>query len=856
MSSLVESISQFVGRVEILARGADADRRAAEVALERGRALEARDCARMLLEKVPASPVGLALWADAAEAAWLDHEVVEALTELAKTFPWRADVWLRLGRAGLRTGRPDAREALERAVAATEERDASRLAVLELCDLDLAMGDPARAARWLERVGVSLTEVDRDVVLRRAECALSLGDLEHAKAYLERLGPEGPDEVDGRRSLAWARLAWYSGGATEGTLVRGEAIALGLRALILGVSGASDLVAAIAASSRDAAELALLKDVFAGLDLATEPRVAAAFALAEGRREDARRALTKALAGGDERAAQTLLWLAVETRDLSALAELVASRPQLLSRDQRALFDAASLVERGETKAALDGLDRVGGESAGWAQDLRKRAMTPWLAGEFATWPEVLGELHRAAHALSSLGHVTDVESLAMEQRRPLRLAIVGEFNAGKSTFINALLGVDVAPTGVLPTTATLHWVAWAPDPFARVVVRGAADRVVPHAELKPALKSLEGEGARVERVYIYAPIERLRHVEILDTPGFNAPDPEHARAARSAFDEAHVVVWLLDAGGAMKASERDILKEVQALGIPTLVFLNKADRLKPDDLERVLAHVNESLREEHVEGYRAPLSLSARLALAGRLGDADALARSGWQAVESVLEEAVVDRSDSLRERGSRRKALAIAEALLAEAIVRQGAEQGHRDAALARAEALRGAAAKLFHDAHAIAEKVERAIEPARRTLEADLLPLSERSADARKDEGLRSYVADRFVARLAPALAVEIARMADTEPSEAIARAVGATLSGAAAGIGDAGAELAPEIWGGVVRACLRSVGVALAAEAAQPVGELASAITRARIEALAELLRDAASPKGRAPASDAP
>ncbi len=840
MPSLVESLSRFVGRVEILARGADGDRRAAEVALERGRALEARDYARSLLEKVPGSPVGLALWADAAESAWLDHEVIEALTELSKAIPWRADVWLRLGRAGLRVRQADAREALERAVTAPEEREASRLALLDLCDLDLAMGDAARAARWLEGIPTSLVELDRDVTVRQAECALARNDLDQAKTLLERLGPEGPDEVDGRKSLAWARLAWQSGGATPGTLLRAEAVSLALRALLLDVMGAADLVASITASTHDTVEVALLRDVVAGLGMVNEPRFAAAFAFAEGRREDALKALARALASGDERAAQTMLVLAVEMRDLEALATLATSRPGLLSSDQRALFEASGLVSGGKTREALLVLDRVGGEAMPWAAELRRRAMSPWFASDFADWTDILEELHRAAHALSSLGRVTEVESLAMEQKRPLRMAIVGEFNAGKSTFINALLGVDVAPTGVLPTTATLHWVAWAPDSFARVVVRGAADRVVPHADLKAALKGLEAEHTHVDRVYIYAPIERLRHVEILDTPGFNALDPEHARAARSAFDEAHVVLWLLDAANAMKASERDILREVQALGIPTIVLLNKADRLKPEELATVLAHVKESLVAEHVDGYREPLALSARLALTGRLGDEAALGRSGWAEVEKVLEEAVVDRSDVLRERGMRRKALAIAEGLRAEALQKQAEEQGERESNVARAERLRAAAARLDHDAVAISDALEKALEPARRALSADLRPLSELSVEGRRDEGLRSYVTDRFVARLATPLALEIARAAGTEPSDAIGRAVSATLAGAAAVLGDGEIDVSADPLKRMVRAALASVGASLSAEAALPIGELPSAISLRRLVALSEEL----------------
>src|SRR5262249_51701596 len=138
-------LSRFFGRVEILARGLEAERRAAESALGRGQVLEAREHARTIVGEVPDSPLGLALWADAAEEAWLDHEVVTALSELATHVPWRADVWLRLGRAGLRIEWPPAREALERAAVAPDERSCARLALLDLADLDLEAGDPSRA---------------------------------------------------------------------------------------------------------------------------------------------------------------------------------------------------------------------------------------------------------------------------------------------------------------------------------------------------------------------------------------------------------------------------------------------------------------------------------------------------------------------------------------------------------------------------------------------------------------------------------------------------------------------------------------------------------------------------------------
>src|SRR5215210_4626458 len=83
-----------------------------------------------------------------------------------------------------------------------------------------------------------------------------------------------------------------------------------------------------------------------------------------------------------------------------------------------------------------------------------------------------------------------DLEELFM-------LVVVGEFNSGKSSFINALLGEDVLPEGVTPTTATINLLRYGPT----VTERETGDFVT-------------------ERTY---PAEFLREISIVDTPGTNA---------------------------------------------------------------------------------------------------------------------------------------------------------------------------------------------------------------------------------------------------------------------------------------------------------------------------------------------
>ena len=75
----------------------------------------------------------------------------------------------------------------------------AREALLDLCDMDLAAGDAARARHWLERIPVLLTGVDPAVLLRRAECALAFADVETARDAAAKLGEASP--LDGRAAL-------------------------------------------------------------------------------------------------------------------------------------------------------------------------------------------------------------------------------------------------------------------------------------------------------------------------------------------------------------------------------------------------------------------------------------------------------------------------------------------------------------------------------------------------------------------------------------------------------------------------------------------------------------------------------
>lgn len=756
---LAETIAGWFGRVEVVLAGVDGILREGEEALARGDAMRARNAAKMILQRVPQSPLGLALLADACEAAKLDAELALTLEELASRVPSRADVWIRLGRARERVKSPpsETRDAFLRGLGVAEPgSDERREALLWLTDLDLANGDGARAELWLERLG---PQKDAEVLLRRAEARLLQNDVASARSILD--GMEA-DPTDGRAALLRGRAL----AATRDP----ACFPLLLRALVLDVPGAGEaLASALAWLPSDPSMRAKVRAVVEGRGEADHARWKAAFARAEGRLDEARAALVSAVRAGDRTAARPLLDAAIDDQDHAALSVALSAfgeEEDGIVADARRLPSPARLRDPGEAAAILDDLALVVTDRArAWADASRKAALATWIptSGAPSDWTRILTRLDRHARALHAIDALAKIAELAMERSRPVRLAIVGEFNAGKSTFINAVMGADVAPTGVLPTTATLHHLRYAPDPFARIQLTDGKERIVPSSELRAALG--KANPADVRRVEILMPIASLTRVEILDTPGFNAPDKSHTEAARSAFEEADAAIWLLDAAQPLKQSERLVLEEAKNARLPIQILVNKADRLGPEDLARVMQTVGESLAEAGLSSWAPPVALSARLALRGKLGDEGALAESRWDDVQKLLDEQIVGRSDELKERGLRRRAERVVAEMIERAREQAKEERASLEASRALAQELALRSANLEREADEAAQVLAGALSVAaaewRRDL--DVVVTGRDAQQAQTDPVLVRYRIDRAVSRLSRPLAKVLASVA---------------------------------------------------------------------------------------------
>lgn len=199
-------------------------------------------------------------------------------------------------------------------------------------------------------------------------------------------------------------------------------------------------------------------------------------------------------------------------------------------------------------------------------------------------------------------------------------LVVVGEFNAGKSALINALLGETVLKEGVTPTTTQVQ------------VLRYGEAR-----ETRPLGEHL---------LEITAPVALLQELSIVDTPGTNAIIREHEMLTNRFVPRADLVLFVTSADRPFSESERAFMEQIRAWGKKIVVVLNKVDLLADEAaLEEVLHFIRENAQA--MLGFRPEIfPLSARQALKGkREGDQVAWEASRFAALEAYLQETLDQR-------------------------------------------------------------------------------------------------------------------------------------------------------------------------------------------------------------------
>jgi len=549
----------------------------------------------------------------------------------------------------------------------------------------MALGDGAatlageRLAQARARAELDATplgaQIRLDVIIAQGDAALAAGDATSAHGFfLEAL------QVDPRRADLHAKIA-----ATHRSIGNLDAAITSYeRALALG-AGPATLRAAVDTALAAGDELREAR--WASDLLGHDPSDVRAI-VARG----------AAMAATQPEAATALLALAAARDDVDAhvwLARLA------LPRDPTAAASSALAALRVAPRHAA-------------ARQILTAARAAQLGTAGPEIAELAGFIQHLADQRRELGHlVAAAARAAASLDQPLLVTVMGEFSSGKSSFVNAFIGAEVAPTGITPTTATINVVRYGRDRGGRIIqasndaslTAGGATRELGWDALMTRLRSLSPEDARaIDRVEILVPLPQLEKINIVDTPGLNSIQPEHEATARSFIARADAIVWVFTAAQGGKASEKRALASIRDEGKRVLGVLNKADQLTADETREVVEFITGELGElvEAIVPFAARPALAWKTAgrPAGGPGDGN------WGALEAALEHRFFQQARQLKRDACARalraivtSARAITDGLHGQATHAAGEARAGRDQLLA--------AAREFAADHVLAER-----------------------------------------------------------------------------------------------------------------------------------------------------
>jgi small GTP-binding protein len=272
------------------------------------------------------------------------------------------------------------------------------------------------------------------------------------------------------------------------------------------------------------------------------------------------------------------------------------------------------------------------------------------VATDLATYEQQKFRLAKVLRAAALL--VPSDEPALRERARELfaRLAsdrfnvvVLGRFNRGKTSLMNAIVGTDRLPTGVVPVTSAITTVAYGSE--ERVFLRYEGERIPQEIRLDSlpdyiSQRTNPGNIRNVKTVEVYLPAEILRRgLFLVDTPGLGSAVAANTRTTEQFFPEADAVLLVTSYESPLSDEEVRLLERAASSGRSMFVALNKQDTVSAVERAEILAYVEERLGTIFATQAPPLFPVSARDGLAGKLEKrADLVEASGVPNLEAAL--------------------------------------------------------------------------------------------------------------------------------------------------------------------------------------------------------------------------
>lgn len=219
-------------------------------------------------------------------------------------------------------------------------------------------------------------------------------------------------------------------------------------------------------------------------------------------------------------------------------------------------------------------------------------------------------------------------------------LVILGEFKRGKSTLVNALLGANILPTGVIPLTSITTIVLYSDRAEISVQFQNGRTAVLDLSDLEKYVteRGNPKNNLAVEQVEVRYPSTLLQNgVRIVDTPGTGSVNLHNTETTYNFLPEADAALFVLSADQPASMNELKFLNDAKNLIDKFFFVQNKIDILTEDERIEALEFLERSLTEE-IGTKPTIFPISARRALNCKLDASDSTPDRDFQNLEQAI--------------------------------------------------------------------------------------------------------------------------------------------------------------------------------------------------------------------------
>ena len=224
------------------------------------------------------------------------------------------------------------------------------------------------------------------------------------------------------------------------------------------------------------------------------------------------------------------------------------------------------------------------------------------------------------------------LDRLQIRVEEPMKVAITGQFSSGKSTFLNALLAKNILPTGITPVTSKVNYIRYGDAFRIRVRYRDGRDE---YHDIS-TINAFTDQREKVEDIAyltLYAPLDILKDVVFVDTPGLNSQASSDTQATERVLKEVDGIIWLSLIDNAGKMSELKVLETyLGEYHNKSLCVLNQKDKFSHEQILETTQYV----RSAFGEFFSDVIPISAKQALESRSHDKKVLME---EAMDALLE-------------------------------------------------------------------------------------------------------------------------------------------------------------------------------------------------------------------------